>query len=132
MPDVIPIRERMIFEFRTPALYTAQWDGTKPAATLLLGELQRVVEEIGAYVVSAHYRAQLSRGAPDLDIVVARHEDSAEWALNVQRNHWIVLWRDMLRLVDAEVLPPHVGDARFRPVAPIIILSGRAPEIESD
>jgi hypothetical protein len=50
----------------------------------------------------------------------------------VYTGEWIVLWRDMGRLADVERLGRDVGERRFRPVAPVIILHGRREEIEGD
>lgn len=130
--EIIPIRERMLFDFRQPMLYTAQWDGTKQQATLLIGELERVLEEMGASVVAANYRALLGRGSADLVITVGRHSDDREWTLNIQREHWLVIWRGVAGLIDAETILPEAGVARFQQPAPIIVLRGRAPEIDGD
>lgn len=116
MDGVTPIRDRMLFEPRTAALHITQWDGTKQQAMLLVGELERVLEEVGASLVTANYRARLSEGAPEVIVTIGRHDDNEDWRLNMRRGEWLVLWSDGARLVDAEVVPEYAGHARFRPV----------------
>lgn len=105
-----------------PAIHVIQWDGRPTAASGVSAALAVALDDLGADVVHANYRAQLSAQSPILKFTVAREDDGSSWVVEMRPGSWLALWTLEGRLVAVDVYDEADGTDRFVRVAPVITL----------
>lgn len=109
-----------------PAINVVQWDGRHATAPGVAAALAVVLDEIGADVTKANYRAAASnhRGAvpATLAFEIGREDDGSTWQADLHQGDWLALWVLDGRLVAVDVYDARDGEDRFVRLAPVVVL----------